>query len=192
MSRGDFYNAGSLFHIGVFVADDWDFLVQKRQDYVAAVEVLVPFVLGVDSNGGIAEHSLGTGCRELEVFAGLLDLIEQVPEMTLLLLVINLRVRDRGAAMRTPVNHSVAAVDFLVVIKADKNLVDRFGAALVHSEPLAVPVAGRAELFELFGDSSAVLALPFPRALEEFFASEVLLGDALLAHSLDNLSLGCD
>ena len=125
MCRGDLDYAGALFHIGVLVADDRDLLVHQRQDHMTAVQVLVALVVLVDGDGGIAEHGLGTGGRDLQQLAGLLDRIEDVPEMTLLFFVFYLRVGDGGVAVRTPVDQAVAAVDLAVVIQLDEYLSDR-------------------------------------------------------------------
>ena len=186
VGRGDLDDARTLFHVGVLVADDGDLLVEQRQDDVAAVEVLVSLVVLVDRDGGVAEHRFGTGGGDFEQLARLLDGVEDVPEVTLLLLVLNLRVGDGGVAVGAPVDHAVAAVDLALVVELDENLADGVRAALVHREALALPVAADAQLAELLGDSAAVLALPFPRAFEELLASEVVLGDALPAHRLND------
>ena len=51
---GDLHNAGALLHVGVLIADDGDLAAQQRQHDMAAVQMLVARVLGVDGNGGIA------------------------------------------------------------------------------------------------------------------------------------------
>ena len=92
VGRSDFYNARSLFHIGVLVADNRNYLVEQRQNHVAAVQVLISFVVLVDGNGGITEHCFGTGCRDFKELACLLNLVENVPEVAVLFLILNLRV----------------------------------------------------------------------------------------------------
>ena len=159
---------------------------------MASVQVLVAFILDIDRDGGIAEHGLGTGGGDLQHLAGLFDRVEDVPEVAVLFGVFDLRVRDRGAAVRAPVDHAVAAIDQAFVVVVDKDLFDSVGAALVHGEALALPVAGDAELPELAGDPAAVLFLPSPCALEEFLTTEVFFGDAFLTHRLDDLRLGGD
>ena len=57
----DLHHAGALFHIGMLVQHDGDFLVDQGQDHVAAMQVRVPGIGGVDGNGGIAQHGLGAG-----------------------------------------------------------------------------------------------------------------------------------
>ena len=92
--RSDFNNTRSLFHICVFVTDNRDFLVKERKDYMTAVEVLVTLIVLVDGNSSITEHCFGTGCCNFKVLACFLNLIEQMPEMTVLLLVFNLGIRN--------------------------------------------------------------------------------------------------
>ena len=92
--RSDFNNTRSLFHICVFITNNRDFLVKERKDYMTAVEVLVTLIVLVDGNSSITEHCFGTGCCDFKVLACFLNLIEQVPEMTVLLLVFNLGIRN--------------------------------------------------------------------------------------------------
>ena len=192
VSGRDLYNARTFFHVGVLVADNRDFFIQQRQNYMAAVQVLISFVVLVNGNGGIAEHCFGTGCGYFKHFARFLNLVEDVPEVAVLLLVLNLGVGNRGVAVRAPVYHAVAAIDFALVIKLYENFLNSVRAALVKRKALAAPVAAYSKLSELTGNSSAVLALPFPRALKEFFASQIVFGNAFLAHSLNNFRLGGD
>ena len=187
---GDLHDAGALFHVGVLVADDGDFTAQQRQHHMAAVQVLVARVLGVDGNGSIAQHRLGAGGSQLQHFAGLLDGVEQMPEAALLGLVLDLGVRDRGVAVGAPVDHTVSAVDQALIVQADEHFLDGVGAALVHREAFALPVAGAAQLFQLADDAVAVGVLPVPGALQKAVAADHLFGQALLAHFGNDFGLG--
>ena len=122
--RGDLHHAGALFHIGVLVADDRDFDVHQRQDDVAAVQMRIARVVFVDGHGGIAQHRLRAGRRQFKLLARLLDGVEQVPEVTLLLLILHLRVGNGGLAAGTPVDYALAPVNESFIIKIDKNLFD--------------------------------------------------------------------
>ena len=192
VGRGDLDDAGTLFHIGVLIADDGDLFVKQRQDDVAAVQVGVAGILAVDGDGGIAQHRFGTGGGQLQLFAGLLHLVQQVPEVAVLLLVFHLGVTDGGAAGGAPVDHAVAAVDQALIVQPLEHHLDGAGAALIQGKALPLPVAAGAELFELVDDAAAVLPLPFPGALQKALAADLLLGDALLTHGLHNLGLGGD
>ena len=189
---GDLYHTGTLGHVRVLVAHDRDLLVDQGQDHVAAVEVLVALVLGVDGNGSIAQHGLGAGGGKLQVLTRFLYGVEQVIEVAGLFFIFYLGIGNRGHTGGAPVDHAVAAVDQTLVKKANENVLYRLGAALVHGEALARPVARGAHALELGNDAAAVLALPLPGALKEALATHVVLGKALCAHSLYNLCLGCD
>ena len=192
VGRGDLDDTGALGHVGVFVADDGDLLVQQRQDDMAAVQVRIAGVLTVDSDGGIAQHGLRAGGGQLQHLAGLLDRVEQVPEAAVLLLILDLSVRDGGVAVRAPVDHAVAAVDQLLVVQADEHFLDGIRAALIHGEAFPLPVAAGAELLQLADDAVAVLGLPIPGALQKAVAADHLLGQTLGAHGLHDLGLGGD
>lgn len=92
-----------------------------------------------------------------------------MPKVTRLILIFDLGVGNRSQAMGAPVDYSLAPVDKSLFIKIAENLVDSLVAALVEGEALALPVAGRAHLLELFDYSAAELLFPRPCALEEAF-----------------------
>ena len=52
----DFDDAGAEFAVNIGVGDDGNFAIHQRQHHVLADEVLVAFVLGMDGDGGVAEH----------------------------------------------------------------------------------------------------------------------------------------
>ena len=189
---GDLDDTGALGHIGVLVADDGDLLVQQGQDNMAAVEVGIAGVLAVDGNSGITQHGLGAGGCQLQHLAGLLDRVEQVPEIAVLFLVLHLGIRDGGVAVGAPVDHPVAAVDQALVVQAHEHFLDGIRAALVHGKALPLPVTAGAQLFQLADDAVAVLGLPVPGALQETVAAHHLLGQALGTHGLHDLGLSGD
>ena len=116
-----------------------------------------------------------------------------MPQLARLGFVLNLSVGQRSRAVRAPVDDAVALVDEALVVQVYEYLADRLGAALVHGEALALPVTGRAELFQLADDAVAELVLPVPDTLQKLLAAEVITGLALLlAEVLLDLDLGCD
>ena len=159
---------------------------------MAAVQVGVAGVVGVDGHGGVAQHGLGAGGGQLQHLAGLLDRVQQVPEVAVLLGVLDLGVRDGGVAVGAPVDHPVAAVDQALVIQPDEHLAHGVRAALVHGKALPLPVAAAAQLFQLADDAAAKAVLPVPGALKETVPAHHLLGQALFGHGLDHLGLGSD
>ena len=192
VSRGDFNNTCTLSHIGVFVANDRNFLIKKRKNNVTAVEMLISRVVAVNCNRSIAEHSFGTGSCKFKLFACFLNLIKKMPEIRVFFFIFNLGIRNGSITMRAPVYHTVTTINKVLFIKSYKYFSYRLTAALVQGEPLPVPIAGRAHFLKLFNNSAAVLLFPIPSTFKEFFTSEVIFCKTLFAHSLNNLSLCCD
>ena len=64
-------------------------------------------------------------------------------------------------------------------MQPDEHLAHGGGQAFVHREPLAAPVARRAEPFELLDDPPAGRLPPFPDALDEPFPPQFVAGCAL-------------
>ena len=170
--------------LAVFVAHDGNFAVHDRQDALLADEVLELFVLGVDRDAGIAHHRLGTGGGDDDVAAAVGERVADIPEVTGLINVLDLRVGQRRQAMRAPVDDAAALINEALVVQLAEGLAHGPGAALVHCEAGAGPVAARAHLLLLLDDAVAVLFLPFPHALKELLAAEVVAGQALLGAKL--------
>ena len=109
--------------------------------------------------------------------------------MPRLFLVLNLRIRYRGIAHRTPVDHPGTLVNITFLVHFAENFRDSLIAALIHRETLSVPVAGGTKLLELADDPPAVLLFPVPRTLKELLTPKVMLIDPLLLQFLDDLDL---
>ena len=192
VGRGDLNHTGALGHIGVLIAHDGNLFVDQRKQNVASVEMGIAGILCVDGNGGIAQHSLGTGSSQLQHLARFLNGVEQMIEVTAVILVFHLRIGDRGHTGGAPVNHTVTAVDQSFLIQTKEYVLNRLGASLIQSETLTGPVAGGTQLLQLFNDASAVLGTPVPGTRKEPLAADIVFGDALFAHSLHDLRLGGD
>ena len=193
VARRNLDAAGAEFHINVLVTENRDFAVHNRQNAGLADEVLVALIVRIDGNAGIAHEGLRTGGRNNEVARAVCERIADVPQLARLGFVLNLSVGQRSCAVRTPVDDAVALVDEALVVQVYEYLTDRLGAAFVHGEALAVPVAGRAELFQLADDAVAELVLPVPDALKELLAAKVVTGQTLfLAEVFLDFDLGRD
>ena len=108
-------------------------------------------------------------------------------------LLYNFQIGNCGHEFRIPVNQFFGLVNQTVLIKADKDFAHRPREAFVHGEACPRPVAGSAQTPQLLANGAAVLFLPFPHALKELLAAEVVAGQALLgAKLLLDLDLGGD
>ena len=193
VARRNLNTAGAELHIDVLVTENRNLAVHDREDAGLADEVLVALVVRVDGNAGIAHKGLRTGGRNHQLARAVRQRIADVPQLARLGFVLNLSVGQRSRAVRAPVDDAVALVDEALVVQVYEYLADRLGAALVHGEALALPVTGRAELFQLADDAVAELVLPVPDTLQKLLAAEVITGLALLlAEVLLDLDLGCD
>ena len=191
--RRDLHDARTELAVNVVVADHGDLAARQRQDHGLADKVRIALVLRIHRNGRIARQRLRTRRRDHHVvlvrlarrtFRAPDDRILDVPEVTVVRLVLDLVVRERRAAARTPVDDVVALVDEALVKELLEDLQHRAVAAVVEREALALPVRRVAEHALLVDDRAAVLALPLPDALEELLAPEVLTALALLLERL--------
>ena len=173
---GNLNNACAEIRFNIFVGNNGYLAVNKRKNQRFAHKVLVSFIVRVYRNRRIAQKGFGAGCRKLQIAAAVRKRIAQMPEMPSLLLVLNLRVGNRGLTMWTPVDNSFSAVDKSLFVKPYENLFNRFITALVKGETLPFPVAGGAHFLKLFNNSSAVLLFPVPSAFQKAVPADVLLG----------------
>src|SRR5690606_5191000 len=109
-----------------------------------------------------SEHRLGTGGRDREVSAAIREWIAELVQPSFRLAVLDLDVRDRRPALRTPVDHSLAAVDQPILIQPDEHVADSLGEPYVEREAHPSPVAGGAQPFELVADHIPMLLFPLP------------------------------
>ena len=91
---------------------------------------------------------------------------------------LHFEIGNRGLVPGAPVHDVVPAIDQALFIKADEDFAHGVRKIFVHGEIFAVPVDGRAQPLHLVEDRAAVELLPFPDALDKFFAAQVA---ALLA-----------
>src|SRR5207244_4359463 len=104
--------------------------------------------------------------------------VDELPQMVLLVDVVDLEVGQRREAVAAPVDQALGPVDQPLLVKAHEDLADGGRGSGIHREPLALPVEREAHEPQLFIDPAAVLLLPLPDPLEEALAAEVVAREA--------------
>ena len=148
----------------------------QRQVDQLADQVLVARVVGMDGDGGVAEHRLGPGRGDVQDLGGVGDRVLDRPEMALDFFVVDLVVGHGGAELGVPVDQPLAAEDLAGLEQVEERPPDGARADRVEREPGAVPVARAAHEPELAQDALLVLVLPGPDPLDERRAAEVVAG----------------
>ncbi len=183
------HDAGAEFAIYVVVGDDGYLAPRQRKHHGLPDEVRIAVVLRIDGDRRIARKRLRARRRDHDVVLVRLacrallaphDGIADVPEVAVVRLVLDLVVGERGAAARAPVHDVVAFIDQPFVVELREDFGDGLRAAFVERETLAPPVRGVTEHALLVDDRAAVLLLPFPDALDERLAPEILPALAFL------------
>ena len=186
------HSARAVLRVDEVVGHDGKLAAQQRQAEVLADDVAVAIVVRVHGHGGVAEHRLGPGGGHLDPAVAVHERVADRGQVSGYGLVRALEVRKHGGAARAPVHQPFAAVDEAFVIEADERLAHGAGQARIHGETLAGPVAGCAERLELLEDACARLGLPFPNAVDEGLAPEVVAGLVLLGELALDHHLGGD
>jgi hypothetical protein len=190
MGGGHLDAAGTEFHLGIVIGHHGDGLVQQGQDHVLAHNGLVALIVGVDADAGVTQHGFRTGSGHNDLAGAILQGVADVPQVAGLIHVFHLGIAQSGDAVGAPVDDPAALVDQALFIQGDEDLPDGLGAALVHGEPGAVPVAAGAQLLLLLHNPVAKAVLPVPNPLQELFPAQVIPGQTLLAQLLFHLDLG--
>lgn len=189
VGRGDLDGTRAELGVDVLVGDDRDGTVGQRQPDELADQVLVPLVLGVDGDRRVTEHRLGTGRGDDDRLVPVAVL--HGDELAVVVLVLDLDVRDGRQTARTPVDDALGAVDQLFVVEPLEDGLDGLGQALVHGEPLTRPGDAVSQAPHLSADLPAGLGLPLPDPLDEGLPAQVVPGLALLAQlALDDVLRG--
>ena len=152
----------------------------------------VALVIGIDRDGGVAQHRLRPGRGDDQVFVLPDDRIAQIIKLVVLLLVLDLEVGERRMAAGAPVDHVFVAIDIALLVEGREDAVDRLDVTLVEGEALALVIEGAAHPLQLVDDGGTVLAAPLPDPLLELFAADLLARQPLAGQLLLDLVLGGD
>src|SRR5699024_608072 len=142
MGRCDLYTSGFELFIYILISDHRDFSVCKRQLQHFSDEMFISLIVWIYSHCSIAQKSFRTGgCdfHKLSFFS--YYRVIDVPEKSVLILMLYLCVRNRSLAYRAPVDDPGAFIDIAFLIKLDKYFLNGLRAAFVHGKTLSVPVS---------------------------------------------------
>ena len=189
MGRGDLHGPGAEILFDESIRDDRQLPPHQRKDDGPADHTLVALVVGVNRDAGVPQHRLGSGGGDLDASPAGGKRIAQGVQVTVSLLRDHLQIGDRRAAAGTPVDDELVPVDQPGFVKPDERLAHGARQPRIHGEPLAGPVAGAAEPFELPDDDATILLPPLPHALDESrpahgLAAQPFGGDLTIDHHL--------
>ena len=170
---------------------------------------LILRVFGIDAHCCVAHDCFGTcggnygivalvvlvqnlalfACRYDGIHVGIGYIVLQIIQFALLVAIDDLFGREHGLCLRVPVDHTEPTIDEAFVVEVAEDFHDAFAALFVHCEGRAVPVATCSKLAKLLQDDASVFFCPGPSVLQELFASEVTLLDALFSKTVHHLCL---
>ncbi len=160
--------------IGRLIRHDRNLSPDQGQRHVLADGVLEALVVRVNGHTRITQHRFRPRCCHDHVGPSVYARIPDVPQVTILLDLVHLEVRDHRLALGTPVHDPAAPIDPPLLVEPHKRLDHRPVIPFVHREPGPGPVIAASELFQLLEDSVAILLAPFPDPLQHFFTGNVV------------------
>mmetsp|Transcript_14923 Transcript_14923/g.25629 ORF Transcript_14923/g.25629 Transcript_14923/m.25629 type:complete len:306 (-) Transcript_14923:342-1259(-) len=205
-----FDSTGTKIHINQHtIQNNWNFAINKRMFQFLSVIFLISFVVGVNGNGGVAQHCFNTCCghNQLVVVAATNHFVSEFIQHTewigfvavsrhfalhwfLNVDVLDFNVRNGCFQRATPVHQTISTINQTFFKKANKTFRDSSGEIVVHGERRAGPVKRRAQSTQLIVDLRAIHFFPLPHFLHKVGAAEVvtslfaIVPHALLDHAL--------
>ena len=193
MSRGNLHAAGTEFLIHILIRNHRNLAIGKWQLQHLANQILITFILRINCYCRITQQSFRTGRCNLNKSALFSDnRIIDMPEKTILLLMLYLGIGNRGLADRAPVDDAGAFINISFFIQLDKYFQYRIGTSCIHRKTLSVPVCGRTKLMKLIDDAGTILLLPVPACFQKAVTSQIMFVDAFASQLVNNLYFGRD
>ena len=187
----DLQRAGAEVLLHRVVGDYRQPAADERQGRRLAGQVLVALVVRVHGDSRVRKHRLRPDGRDGHEPAFLHRVVDEV-ERVLVLLPLDLEVRDGGAVVRAPVHDPGRAVDPAALVKGDERGHHRAVVARVHREAKARPVHRRAQQPQLVDDRRPDLLVPGVHAGVEPSAAQLFFGGPFSPELLLDHVLGGD
>ena len=134
MSGRNLYSASALRGIGVIICYYNQLPANQRQYSVFSHQLFITFVIWVNCDGGIPQHSLGPsggdGNKSAAIRQGILD----VPQFTGDLSLLHLQIRDGCLLLRVPIDQAFFLVNQALFVQSYKDFDDRLRQPLIHGE----------------------------------------------------------
>ena len=139
VGRRDLDSTGTELHIdGDLVGNDRNATIHEGMDSILAVQMSVALIVGVDSNGSVAQHGFDTCGGNDQALVRVFDLVGELVQHTKLelfivvvagyahqraarqFLVFDLQVRQGGVQTHTPVDQTVGTVNGAFAVQANE------------------------------------------------------------------------
>ena len=189
MGWSNLYGTSTKGRINIFISKERNLSVHYWQNQRFANQLSITLIRRIYSYAGITKHGFRTGSSYLNVFVLALNLIANMPQMTGLSFMLHLNIRNSGVAIWAPVGNAGSLINQALFIKADKNLTDSLGTALVHSKTLSIPIQRGTQGTKLAHNTAAKLFLPIPNSLQELLSAQFIAIGAFCPQSTLYLGL---
>ncbi len=126
MSRGDLHAACTERLVDMLIDDNRNLAVRQRKLQHLPDYICIALIIRRYRYRGIAQHRLRTGRSDLDIAALLsYDRVADMPERTVLVLVLDLGVRQGSPALRAPVNDPASLVDPSFPVETAEHMLNR-------------------------------------------------------------------
>ena len=120
--------------IDIIVGDHRNRAAGQGQHHVLADQRCIALVAWVDRHCNVAQHRLGPRSRHHERTAAVLEGVADLPDLSVLLLAVDLEIGNGGAEHGIPVDQPFAAVDQAFFVEPDEDFDHGTRHVRVHGE----------------------------------------------------------
>ena len=181
--------ARTKIHGHVLILNDGHTAAYQGHNRTLAVQVRIALILRVNTDRRIRHNRFRARSRNRQPLIRALYLIANMVQLTLLLPVNHLIIRQRRAPHRIPVTHAVSAVDLALLMQVHKHINYRLVIVRVHRKGRTIPVTASPQLPKLLQNDPPVLLLPLKSVFQELLPANIALIDTLLGEHLHHLGL---
>ena len=189
MGRCHLDASSAELHLRIVIGNNRNFFVHQGQNDFLAHDSAIAFIVGIDTDTGISQHSLRTGSSHNHFPAAVSQRITDMPQMARLVHILHFCIRQGSDTVGAPVDNSAALVYQTFFIQGNKHFPDSFGATLVHSKAGTIPIAGGAQFLLLLHNPVSVFIFPIPHPFQELLPAQIITGQAFFSEFLFHLDL---
>ena len=173
MCRSNLHGSRSELRFRNVIQDDRNLTLHEREQHFLPMQMRVPVIRSIHRHRRIAEHRLRTRRRYRDELVRPDDGITNLIQLPRNIFVFHFEIRDRSAAIRTPVHNVLPAINQPLFIQPDEHFAHRARQVLVHREVLAPPIDRHSQALHLLENRSAIEPFPVPHTLDKLLATHL-------------------
>ena len=140
MCRCNLNHTCTKFHIYIIICNNWNLSSYKWKCYCFSNHVFISVIIRINCYCSISKHCFRSCCSHFNISATICKRISKMPEMSCLILIFYLCIRNRCKTAWAPVNYSLSTINQILIIEINEYLFNSLITAFIHSKAFSVPI----------------------------------------------------